>query len=126
VVHFGAHEAVELIEAFPNRPPVERAAGSDFARRCLVPLAERRRTVPVVAKSLGYRCCAGRAETRVTGSRGAHFGGHAHAHRVVVPPGHQGLAGGGAQCCDVEAAVAQPFLGQLVGCRHLAWTTEST
>ena len=85
-----------------------------------MPLADGGGAVAVAAEDLRDRRRARRAVAVVAGLGGRHLAGRAHADRVVVAAGHQGLPGGRAQRRDVEPAVAQPVAGQPLGRRHLA------
>ena len=120
VVHLRAHEAVEVVETLAHRPSREGPRRADLHRGRLVPLADRRRAVAVAAEDLGDRGRARGPVAVVAGLGRRHLAGDAHADRVVVAPGHQRLPRGGAQRRDVEAAVAQPLVGQPLGRRHLA------
>ena len=120
VVHLGAHEAVEGVEAFARRPPGERTGGGHLHRRGLVPLAERGRAPTVAAQDLCEGSGAGRPVAGVAGVAGGHLRGDTHPDRVVVAAGHQRLARGRAQRGDVEAAVPQPVVSEPFGGRELA------
>ena len=79
VVHLGAHEAVEEVEALTHRPPRERARGAHLHRRGLVPLADRRRAVAVAAEDLRDGRGAGGPVAVVARLRRRHLARDAHA-----------------------------------------------
>ena len=122
VVHLRAHEAVEEVEALAHRPPGERSRRADLHRWGLVPLADRGRAVAVAAEDLRDRRRARRSVAVVARLRRRHLARDAHPDGVVVASGHQRLPGRRAQRRDVEAAVAQPVVGEPLRGRHLART----
>ena len=124
LVGLSRHEAVEVLEARPRRPPVERAEGAGLPRRDLVALAELPRGVPVQPEDLGQGRARVGPHGGVTRRGGGEVGHRTHADGVVVAPREQRGAAGRAQRGGVEAPVAQPARGQAVGRRRGHRTAE--
>ena len=110
LVGFAAHEPIEVLEAHPAGPLIERAGQAVLIGRRVVVLAEPRGRVAVVPENradgglvLGDDAVVARI------SRG-HFGDHAEAHRVVVAAGDERRARRRAERGGVELRVAQARL----------------
>ncbi len=108
LVVLAADEAVERLEpAAAGRPRVERPERRRLPHRDLVALAELRGRVAVELERHRERRLGVRAQRAVAGRRRRRLGDAAHAHRVVVAPGEERLAGRRAQGRGVEPVVAQ-------------------
>ena len=105
-------EAVEVVEAPPGRPPVQRAGGSLLPVRGHVPLPEGSRAVAVVAQDPRKRGTVLGQHGGVAGEPAGELPDRTEADGVVVPSCQQRGPGGGTQGGDVEAVVAQAALGR--------------
>ena len=110
----GAEEAVVLLEADAQRPPVEGTRGGGLRARHQVPLPDRHGVVAGVLEQPRHRRGAARDASGVAGEAESRLLGDAHADRVVVATGEQRGPGRGADRGHVEALVAQPATGDLV------------
>ena len=126
LVGFGADETVEVLESAAERPLVQRAHRAGFPDRDLVAFAELGGAVSVEFQRLRERCCVGRSDRVVPGRRGGDLGDSAHPHRMVVPPGQQGLSGRRAQRGGVKPVEPQALSREAFECRGLARAAEST
>ena len=104
-------EAVEVVEAVPGRPAVERPHRGGLGGGGVVPLAERRRAVAVVAEHLGDGggVLADHPGVAVPVHRA--FGDGAGMHAVVVASGQQRRAGRRADRRGVKGVVADAVFG---------------
>ena len=98
-------EAVEVVEAVAGGPAVERAHRRGLVGRRVVPLADRRRAVAVVAQHLGDRGRALRDHAGVAVPVHRALGDGAVADALVVAPGEQRGARGRADRGGVEGVV---------------------
>ena len=119
-----AEDPVEVVEAPPVRPPVERPGRPLVAVRGQVPLPDRRRAVAVVPQDPRQRRAVPRQQRGVAREPSRELADRPEADRVVVPPGQQRRAGGGAQRRDVEPVVAQPSLRDTCVVRRLDRAAE--
>ena len=105
-----AEEAVEVVEPPAGRPAVERPGRALLPVGRQVPLAERRRAVPVVPEDTRQRRAIARKSGRVPGEPARELTDRADADGVAVPPGQQRRPRRRAQRRDVEAVVLQAAL----------------
>ncbi len=110
-----ADEAVEVLEAAPGGPVVERAHRARLPDRHLVALAELRRRVAVQLQGLRERRAGVRAHRAVAGSRRRELRDAAHADGVVVPAAQESRPRGRAQRSRVEAVVLEARRRQALG-----------
>ena len=89
LVHVAADEPVEIIEAEPGRPQVERPDGAALPGRHVVVLAEPGGAVAVAAQDFGDRAGALRHQRIVAGVTEAALHDDAGMHRVLIAPGDQ-------------------------------------
>ena len=106
-----AEEAVEVVEPPAGRPAVERPGRALLPVGRQVPLAERRRAVPVVPQDTRQRRAIARKGGRVPGEPARELTDRADANGVAVAPGQQRGSRRRAQRRDVEAVVSQAALG---------------
>ena len=114
LVRLAAEEAVEAVEAAPQRPPGPRRAEVALVVRREVPLADRVRAVAERPEHLGEKAVLLADAGVIPGEAGGEVGDPAHADAVVVAPGEDAGAGRGAQRGGVEVRVAQAVCGQPV------------
>ena len=103
-------DAVEVIEAPPGRPPVERPRRTLLAVRGQVPLAERTRAVAVVSEDPRQRRAVAGQDRRVARKSSGELTDRPETNRVVVAARQERRPGRGTQCGHVEAVVAQAAL----------------
>ncbi len=114
LVGFTPHESVELFEAHPSGPPIERSGRADFPYRSVVPFTESRCAVAVLSQRLGYGRRRFRDDAVVAVVAGGKLCDGSGVDDVVVAAGQQRGPGGRTQRRGVETVVPQPFLGQRV------------
>ena len=119
LVGLGIEEAVEAVEAAPQRPAVERTGGPALGQRRDVPFADHVVAIAVHAQHLGERARLARDLAAVAGIAGIEIGEAADADRMVIAPGEQCGARRRAHRGGVEAGVAQTFRGEPVDGRRL-------
>jgi hypothetical protein len=124
LIVLAADEAIEVLEAGPGWPVMERANRRGLEDRHFVAFPELRRRIAVQFENLGERCARIRAERVVAGRRRGDLGDAAHADCVVVATGKQRRAGGRAERRRVEAGVLQTACGQPFGVRRLTGTAK--
>ena len=119
---FAGEEAVEIVEAVPGRPPVERTHRRGLVGRRVVPLAEGGRPVAVVPQDFGHRRRGLRDHAGVAVPVDRAFGDRAVADALVIAPGEQRRPRRRADRRGVEGVVADALARQLGECRrvHLA------
>ena len=119
-----AEEAVETLEAAPQRPPVERACARLLVARRQVVLPDHEGAVAVLEEHLGQEAVLERHDAVVPGiaARQLRDGGHRVA--VMVAAGDDARTAGRAQRGRVHVVVAQAVRGERVeagrrrsGCR---------
>ena len=121
---FAGEEAVEIVEAVPGRPPVERPHRRGLVGRRVVPLAEGRRPVAVVPQDFGHRRRSLRDHAGVAIPVDRAFGDRAVAHPLVIAPGQQRCARRRADRRGVEGVVADALARELGECRRVHLATE--
>ena len=125
LVVLAADEAIEVFEpAAPGRPVVERAHRARLPDRDLVTLSELRRGIAVQLEGLGQWRHRVRPQGRISGSRRRDLGDAAHAGRVMVATGQQGLSGRRAERRGVEPRVLDRVGRDRIEVRRVAWTAE--
>ena len=102
-----AEEAVEALEAAPERPAVVRAGRRLLVARRQVPLADHVRAVAVLDQHLRQHAVLERHDPVVARVAGGELGDAGHAVAVVVPPGDDARAARRAQRRRVHVAEAQ-------------------
>jgi hypothetical protein len=118
LVRLAAEEAIELVKALARRPTVGRTGDARLPNRGLVPFAEGARGIAIEAQHLGQRSGGGRDLPGGAGEAGRHFRDEPHVHGVMVAPGLERRARGGAQCRGVEVGVAQAVFCKFIQCLH--------
>ena len=113
-----------MLEAAHRGPLRERAHRARLPHRHLVALAELGRAVTVQAQDLRKRCSTIGTDRAIAGRRGGDLGDTAHAHRMMVAAGEQGLTGRRAQGGGMKAVEAQPIGSQPLRRRRGARATE--
>ena len=108
LIHVAAHEAVEVVEAQPARPAIERPDLARLPVGRVVVLAEPRGGVAVLPQHLGDRADVLADDAGVAVVAGGGLGDHAVAGRVVIASGEQRGPRRRAERRRVEARVAQP------------------
>ena len=103
----GVEEAVVTVEALLQGPVVERSRRGRFRHGGEVPLADREGGEAAVPKQLGDGCRAICDGPAAVGVGAGPVGDGTHAHGVVVAPGEEAGAGGGAEGSGVVVGVAQ-------------------
>ena len=106
-------EAVEIFEAVPGRPAVERAHRRRLVGRRVVPLADRRRVVAVVPQHFGHRRRRLRDDAGVAVPVDRALGDRAVAHALVIAAGQQRRARRRADRRRVERVVADALRREL-------------
>ena len=86
------HEAVEIVEAVARRPTLERTHRGRFRRRRVVPFAERRGLVAVIAQHLRDRRRALRDHAGIAVEIQRALRDRARADMLVIAPGQQRCA----------------------------------
>ena len=125
LVVLAADEAVEVLEpAAARRPRVERSRRARLPDRNLVALAELRGRISVELERQRQRRLRVGQHRALARGRGRDFRDAAHADRVMVAAGQQGLPRRRAQRRRVEARVLQSALRELLEVRRLARTAE--
>ena len=119
-----AEEPVEVVEPPAVRPTVEGARGPLLPVRRQVPLAERRRAVAVVPKDPGQWGAVPWQDCGIAWEAACELADRAEPDCVVVPPGEQRGARGGAQGRHVEPVVLHALLGDPRVVRRLDRSAE--
>ena len=114
LIGVAAHEAVEVLEAHPDRPLVEGTVGARLKRRRVVVLAEPRRAIAIVFEDLADRRLVTREEAVIAGVTCRLLGDDTKARRVMVAPGDQRGARRRAQRRRMEVGVAKAVVGDAV------------
>src|SRR6478736_658935 len=112
------HEAVEILEAHPRRPLVERPGDTVLIGGRVVVLAEPRGGITVLLQDLanaGILQADDRLVARVTSRE---FADHTGADGVMVATRYQRRPGGRAEGRRVELDVAQSRLSDAVQCER--------
>ena len=112
LVGLAAQEAVEALEAAPQRPAVIRTGGRDLVGRGQVPFADGVGVVAVRQQDLREEAVLERDVGVVAGEAGRAFGDAGHGVGVMVAPGQDAGTGGRAQRGGVHVAVAHAVLRQ--------------
>ena len=120
LVGLTAQEPVELVEALPAGPAVERTRDAGLPGGELVPLSEGRRAVAVQPQHLGERSHAAGDLARVARERRARLDDGPHVADVVVATALESRPGRRAYGRRVEVVVVEPALGESIerGRRH--------
>ncbi|MNQ98269.1 hypothetical protein D3C85_1139530 [compost metagenome] len=108
---FPGQETVEVLEPVARRPGIERAGCSGVEGRGVVPFAEGGGAVAILLEHLGHGRRTLGDFSGIAVPVGGQFGDHAVADAVVVAPGQQGGAGGGADGGCVEGVIAHTAVG---------------
>ncbi len=114
LIGLAAHEAVEVVEAHPDRPLVERAGDGVLVGRRVVVLAEPRRGIAVVFEDPAERRTILTDDRVVAWKACRQLRDYAKARRMVVASGDQRRPRRRAQRGRVEFGVAQPRLGDAI------------
>ena len=112
------HEAVEAVEPAGQRPAIERPGAAAFGQRGDVPLAQHVGAVAVRAQHFCQRPGFLADLAAIPGKTAVEVRQAANPRRVVVAPGQQRGAGGGAHRRGMEAGIAQPLGRQPVDRRR--------
>ncbi len=120
-----AQEAVEALEAAPQRPAVVRAGRRLVDARGEVPLADHVRAVAVLKEHLREHPVLERHDPVVAGVAGGELGDARHAIAVVVAPGDDAGAARRAQRGRVHVVEAQAVRRERVEGRRLDGTAEA-
>ena len=114
VVGERVEEAVEALEAAPERPLVVRSGGARLVDRREMPLADAHRVVAVGLQDLGERRRLLRDVAALARKAAVGVGEERHADAVVVAAGEQRRARRRAERRDVEVVVADALPGERV------------
>ena len=106
------HEAIEIVEAVARRPTIERPHRGRFGRRRVVPFAERRGLVAVVAQHLRDRRRALRDDAGVAVEIERALRDRARADMLMIAPGQQRRAGWRADRGRVESVEGDALIGE--------------
>ena len=113
-----ADEPVEILEAHPDRPLMERPGLARLIERRVVILAEPRGRVPVFLKNLTNRSAISLDDRVVTRESRRRFAYHAKSGHVMVASGDQRRARRRAERSGMKLCVAQPVLCDAIQCRR--------
>ena len=109
LIGLGIEEAVEAVEAAPERPAVERTGRAALGQRRHMPFADHVVAIGVRAQHLGDGAGLARDLAAITGIAGIEIGEAADADRMMVASGEQRRTRGRAHRRGVEAGIAQAF-----------------
>ena len=112
LVHVAADEPVEIIEAEPGRPEIERPDGAALPGRHVVVLAEPGGAVAVAAQNFGDRAAALRHQRIVARIAEAALHDDAGMRRVLIAPGDERGARRRAQGRRIELVVFDAVRGK--------------
>ncbi len=120
-----AQEAVETLEAAPQRPPVERARARLLVARRQMVLPDHERAVAVLHEHLGQETVLERDDAVVPGIAARQLGDGGHRVAVMVAAGDDARTARRAQSRRVHVVVAQAIRGERVeaGCLDRAAVT---
>ena len=113
------HESVEIVEAVARRPTVERTHRGRFRRRRVVPFAEGRGLVAVVAQHRRNRRGALRDDAGVAVEIERPLRDRARADALVIAPGQQRRPGRRADRGRVELVEGDAVVGEARQCRRV-------
>ena len=96
LVGLGIHEAIEAVKAAPQGPAVKGATVAGLGQGRRMPLAHHIGAIALGSQDLGQGPGLLGDLAAIAGIAAVEIGQTAHPHRMVVAPGQQGGAGGGA------------------------------
>ena len=114
LVGFTAHEPIEILEAHPAGPLIERAGYAVEIGRCVVVFAEPRGRVAIVTENGANGGLVSGDDAVVARVTRGHFADHAATHRVVVAAGDERRPRRRAERGGVELRVAQARIRETI------------
>jgi hypothetical protein len=124
LVRLADHVAVELLEAQPGRPLVERPREAALPRHVLVGLSEHRRAVAVEAQDLRQRRDVVRQDRRLPREARSHLRDGPHVRAMGITPREQRDPAGRADRRDMEVVIDEPVLGEALDRRQVHHAAE--
>ena len=107
LIGVAAHEAVEILEAHPRRPLIERPGTAVLESGGVMVLAEPGRGKAVLLQNFADRGVVYANDEIVTGITGCLLGNDSEARRMMVAPGDQRRPRRRAERCRMKLRVAQ-------------------
>ena len=111
LIGLGIEEAVEAIEAAPQRPAVERSGGAALRQRRDMPFADHVIAIGMRLQHLGQRPGLARDLAAISGIAAVEIGEAADADRMMIAAGEQRRARGRAHRGGMEAGVTHALRG---------------